>query len=95
MSIDDKWGDSNMPAAPKPIGTITHFFSKISVAVVKLNATLKVGEKIKIEGHGQSFEQAVDSMQVEHDQIKEAKKGMEVGMKVAKEVKEGDLVFKA
>ncbi len=84
-----------MPNAPKPIGKITHFFSNISVAVIKLDALLKVGDKIKIEGHGQSFEQAVDSMQVEHEQIKEAKKGMEVGMKVAKPCKEGDLVFKA
>jgi putative protease len=84
-----------MPAAPKPIGKITHFFSKIGVAVVKLDAPLKVGDKIKIEGHGNVVEQAVDSMQVEHEQIKEAKKGMEVGMKVAGEVKEGDLVFKA
>ncbi len=84
-----------MPDAPKPIGKITHFFSNISVAVIKLDAPLKVGDKIKIEGHGQSFEQAVDSMQVEHEQIKEAKKGMEVGMKVSKPCKEGDLVFKA
>lgn len=80
---------------PEQIGKVTHFFSKISVAVIKLDAPLKVGDKIKIEGHGASFEQAVDSMQVEHEQIKEAKKGMEVGMKVAQPVKEGDLVFKA
>ncbi len=86
-----------MPAAkaPKPIGKVTHFFDKISVAVVKLNAGLKVGDKIKIEGHGQSFEQAVGSMQIEHEKLKEAKKGQEVGMKTTKPVKTGDLVFKA
>ncbi|MEM2916221.1 MAG: translation elongation factor-like protein [Candidatus Woesearchaeota archaeon] len=84
-----------MPDAPKPIGKITHFFNKISVAVVKLDAPIKVGDKIKIEGHGQSFEQKVESMQVEHEQIQEAKKGMEVGMKVSQPCKEGDLVFKA
>lgn len=79
----------------KPIGKVTHFFDKIGVAVVKLNATLKVGEKIKFEGHGGSFEQVVDSMQIEHEQIKEAKKGQDIGMKVAQPVKPGDLVFKA
>lgn len=84
-----------MPTAPKPIGKITHYFDKISVAVVKLASPLKVGDKIKIEGHGNTVEQNVDSMQVEHEQIKEAKKGMEVGMKVTSPVKEGDLVFKA
>ena len=83
-----------MPEA-KPVGKVTHFFDKISVAVVKLDAPLKVGEKIKFEGHGQSFEQTVDSMQMEHEKVETAKKGQEVGMKVAKPVKQGDLVFKA
>jgi len=85
-----------MPAAkaPKPIGEVTHFFDKISVAVVKLYAPLKVGDKIRIEGHGQQFEQAVGSMQIEHEKLAEAKKGQEVGMKVAKPVKAGDAVFK-
>ena len=85
------------PAAKmeKPIGEITHYFDKISVAVVKLSAGLKVGDRIRIEGHGQSFTQPVTSMQVEHEQIKDAKKGQEVGMKTAKPTKAGDLVFKA
>ena len=86
-------------AAPKltakPIGEITHFFDKISVAVVKLSAPLSVGDKIRIEGHGQSFTQQVKSMQIEHDQIKTAKKGQEIGMKTAKPAKDGDLLFKA
>ncbi len=83
------------PRSAKPIGKVTHFFDKISVAVIKLDAALKVGDKIKIEGHGNSFEQTIDSMQIEHEQLKTAKKGQEVGMKVAQAVKEGDLVFKA
>lgn len=82
-------------AAQKPIGQITHFFDKISVAVVKLNAGLKVGDRIRIEGHGQSFTQPVTSMQIEHDQITAAKKGQEVGMKIAKPAKAGDLVYPA
>ena len=87
--------EAKAPKAPKPLGKVTHFFDKISVAVIKLDAALKVGDKIKFEGHGQSFEQTVDSMQVEHEQIKAAKKGQEVGMKVAQPVKAGDAVYKA
>jgi translation initiation factor IF-2 len=79
----------------KPIGEVTHFFGNISVAVVKIYAPLKVGDKICIEGRGQCFEQVVKSMQVEHDQVQTAKKGQEVGMKVAKPVKDGDLIYKA
>ncbi len=77
----------------KPVGKVTHFFDKIGVAVIKLEAALKVGDKIKFEGHS-SFEQVVDSMQVDREPIEEAEDGQEVGMKVAQPVKAGDLVFK-
>ncbi len=80
--------------AKKQVGTVTHFFPKISVAVVKLNAALKEGDAITFEGHGKSFEQKVASMQIEHKQIKSAKKGQEAGMKVDEEVKKGDKVYK-
>lgn len=78
----------------KPVGKITHFFDKISVAVIELSDSLKVGDKISIEGNEQQFEQQVDSMQIEHDSVQEAKKGQAVGLKVSQPVKENDQVFK-
>jgi len=77
----------------KQIGKVTHFFSKISVAVVELSDKLKVGDVIVIAGHDKEFEQTVDSMQIEHEQLSEAKKGDSVGMRVDQAVKEGDLVY--
>jgi len=79
----------------KQIGEVTHYFDKIGVAVIKLSAPLKVGDKIVLEGHGKEFEQVVDSMQVEHESITAAKKGAEVGMKTLQDVKAGDKVFLA
>lgn len=79
----------------KPIGKITHFYDKIGVAVVELNGTLKVGDTIKIKHHDTEFEQKVESMQVEHKPVKQAKKGEAIGMKVAQPVHEGAEVFKA
>ncbi|MBL7159041.1 translation elongation factor-like protein [Candidatus Microgenomates bacterium] len=76
------------------IGVVTHFYNKIGVAIIKMSAPLKIGETIKISGHDQEFTQVVGSMQVEHQEIKEAKKGDEVGLKVDKPVKEKDLVYK-
>ena len=78
----------------KPIGKITHFYDKIGVAVVELNGVLKVGDKIKIKRHDSEFEQTVDSMQVEHKPVKQAKKGDAVGMKVVQAVHEGAEIFK-
>ena len=82
-------------ADEEPIGKITHFFNKISVAVIKLEkGELKKGDKIKIVGHGKEFEQDVVSMQVEHKEIEKAEAGSEFGMKMNEEVKPGDLVYK-
>jgi len=84
-----------MPEEKEQIGKITHFFSKISVAVLELSAPLKVGEKILIKGGETEFEQEVDSMQVEHEKIEEAKAGDSVGLKTAQPVRPGYLVFRA
>ena len=78
----------------KQIGKITHYFSKIGVAVVELTGTLKAGDTIMIKGAHTEFEQTVRSMQIEHESIKEAKKGQSVGMKVEQKVHENDIVFK-
>lgn len=80
--------------ADKKVGSISHYFDKIGVAVVDVTATLKAGDRIKIVGHDQEFEQDVDSMQVEHENVDQAKKGEGVGMKVEQPVKKGDEVFK-
>ena len=77
----------------KKIGKITHFFPKISVAVVKLSAALKKGDKISIEGNDKAVEQKVGSMQVEHKAIEKAKKGDAIGLKVKDAVKENDVDF--
>jgi len=80
--------------AEKQIGKITHYFGKISVAVVELTDELRVGETIKIVGHGGEFTQVVSSMQVEHQNVEKAESGEAIGLKVDQPVKEGDLVYK-
>ncbi len=78
----------------KLIGEITHFYPRISVAVVALKSAIKIGDKIGIEGHGNSFEQEVESMQLDMKPIKEAKAKQEIAIKVNEEVKPKDQIFK-
>ena len=78
----------------KLIGRIAHFFDKIGVTVIKLNAPLVVGDRIQIIGGETDFQQTVKSMQIEHEQITKAKATDEIGMKVDKKVREGYKVFK-
>ncbi len=79
--------------ADTKVGNITHYYDKIGVAVVDILAPLKVGDKIKITGSTE-FEQEVGSMQIEHKNIKKAKKGDQIGMKIDQPVKDKDEVFK-
>ncbi|MFH1444989.1 MAG: hypothetical protein ABIF08_00740 [Nanoarchaeota archaeon] len=76
------------------IGAVTHFFSGLSVAVIELNSSLKIGDKIIVEGATTSFQQKVSSMQIERKDIKEAKKGDDIGMKVIDRVRPGDKVYR-
>lgn len=83
----------------KKVGVVTHYFDKIKVAIVKFDAGFKPGGELVFRGtRGESHEpfelvQKVASMQKDHIEVDEAKKGDELGMKVDKVVKEGDEVF--
>jgi len=82
-------------AEEQKIGKIEHYYSKIGVGIVKLTKGLKIGDTIHIKGHSSDFSQKVESMQLEHQDIQEAKKGQSIGIKVDEKVREGDEVFLA
>jgi translation initiation factor IF-2 len=76
------------------IGRITHFYDKIGVAIIEVvSQKLKIGDAVKISGHDQEFIQTVKSLQKEHEQVDEVKKGETTGMKVDKPVKAGDTIY--
>ena len=76
------------------IGHVTHFFSRISVAVVELMLPLAIGDHILIKGPSTDLEQIVESMQIEGKSIQRAEGGQSIGLKVAQPVKEKDVVYK-
>jgi len=76
------------------VGHVSHFFVKISVAVVELKAPLAVGDRILVKGPTTDFEQVVESMQIEHENVERAMAGQSIGLKVAQRVREKDIVYK-
>jgi putative protease len=78
----------------KEVGIVSHFFTKINVAVVELTSSLSVGDRILIKGPTTNFEQTVNSMQIEHENVTVAKAGQSIGMKVDERVRENDTVYK-
>lgn len=78
------------------IGKVTHYYDKIGVAVVDVkNQPLKVGDRVKISGHDKEFTQKIESLQIEHKQVKEVAVGETCGMKVERAVKPGDMLYLA
>lgn len=82
--------------AEQKVGTVTHFYDKIGVAVIKLKkGDLKVGDKIKLSAKdGSEYTQEVGSMQIEHANIDIAKAGDEFGLKTDRVVKTNSEVIK-
>jgi hypothetical protein len=78
------------------VGEVTHFFDKISVAVVNPEADFSVGDKVKIydkEGNV-VVEQEIGSMQIDGEDQDTVPAGTEFGMKVEGEVREGYTIYK-
>ncbi|MHC1610103.1 MAG: translation elongation factor-like protein [Candidatus Methanospirareceae archaeon] len=78
----------------KLIGKVTHYFSKIGVAVVELSEDITVGDRIRVEGATTSFEQIVDSMEIENKKVETATAGQSIGLKVKERVRPRDSVYK-
>lgn len=77
------------------VGKVVGYFSKIGVAAIDITqGSLKVGDKIHIKGHTTDFEQVVDSIQIEHQNVQEAKPGDSIGIKVKDRVRDHDMVYK-
>lgn len=79
--------------AKRLVGTVSHYYSKIGVAIVEMKDSLELGDTISFQGPNTDLVQAVNSMQVEHEAVTAANRGMSVGMKVNDKVRPGDNVY--
>jgi len=78
----------------KLIGKVTHYYNKISVAIIELESEIEVGEMVRFWGKKTDFSQRIEFLQKNHQNILKAEKGEVVGVKVEQEVEEGDEVYK-
>lgn len=76
------------------IGYVSHFFSKINVAVIELTLPLSIGNSILVKGPLTDFEQKVESMQIDRKEILRAEGGQSVGLKFLQFAREKDVVYK-
>jgi translation elongation factor EF-1alpha len=76
------------------IGVVKDYFAKIGVAGIALEGALRAGDTIHIKGHTTELEQVVESIQVEHASVSEAKQGDSIGIKVKDRCRGGDVVYR-
>lgn len=76
------------------VGTIKNYLSKLNVAIIKLNSSVKLGDKISIIGKTTGIiNSKIESMETHGKKISEANKGDEVGIKMPFLVRKNDEVY--
>ena len=78
----------------RAVGKVVHYYKKLGVALLLLEDTLRVGERIAIVGSTTELEQVVESMQLEHEEILSASPGDLVGLEVVDRVRARDTVYR-
>jgi translation initiation factor IF-2 len=77
------------------VGEVVKFFAKPGVAAIVItDGVLKAGDTIHIKGHTSDFTQQVESMQINNQDVSEAKVGDDVGIKTAERARPGDIAYK-
>jgi hypothetical protein len=82
--------------AEQRVGVVTHYYSQLSVATLRLEpgTALHVGDVIHIIGQTTDFTQRVESLEVDHKPVLEVGPNDDFGLKVSGHAREHDVVFK-
>lgn len=77
------------------VGVVFKYFAKPEVAAIRIESgSLKVGDRILIQGATTNFEQKIESMEIDRVQVESADAGQSVGVKVKERVRPNDIVYK-
>ena len=77
----------------KEIGKVSHWYDHISVAVLKLEGPLQVGDRVKVKKGESEFEDTVSSLQIDHKDVPKAGLGDEVAVKFSQKAKPGAVLY--
>ena len=76
------------------IGEVMTYYANIGVAAVELTDSIKVEDTIIFRGFTTDMEHKIDSMQIEHESVQEAKAGDQIRIKIPGKVRKNDRVYK-
>ena len=77
------------------VAHVKDYFSHVGVVALEItNESIRIGDVLHFKGHTTDMLLEVSSMQIEHESVKEAGVGDDVGIKVPDRVRVHDKVFK-
>lgn len=76
------------------IGQVSHYYTRICVAAVLLEDTLRAGDIVRIRGKHTDFVQRATSMEIQHQPVLQAEAGQDIGLLVDHRARVGDRVYK-
>ena len=76
------------------VGEVIAFFARPSVAVLQLSGSIAVGQTLYIKGHTTDLHVQVESLQVDHQPVQDARPGQSVGLKVSDRCRKHDIVYR-
>ncbi len=78
----------------EPIGEITHFYTKPSVAVIKLDQNMKNSDQVQVKGSTTDFKMTVEGMRNDaEEEIDHAHAGELVAFRTPDRARPGDKIF--
>ena len=84
-----------VPVGEERVGIVTHYYSHLSVAIIQIDTdVLRIGDMVHIKGHTSDFRQGVESMEINHVHVDEARPGQSFGLRVKEHAREHDVVYK-
>ena len=77
------------------VGRVINYYEKIGVAIVELEGTLAVHDKIRfLFDHDYLFSQVVEAIQIGHEKVESANRGSKIGLPIKERVQVGTDIFK-
>ena len=93
MSRDSVSSDTGLKEM-RICGKVSGYLEKIEVAIVDVSASMRAGDRVIFESDDGLFEQTVESMQIDRQDVATAYSGDCIGMKVLAEPKKNGSVYK-
>ncbi len=75
-------------------GKVLNYYRKIGVASIKVSTFLEAGGRIHVKGHTTDFDQNVESLQIDHGQVRFASAGDIAGLHVNDHVRKHDCIYR-